>query len=89
MRACCTVSTTDAEPFCESMAELVMFEADLGNSDSLSHAHFFRFWHCVNIGVQQDSLPAPVLSGRSSLSFRGTAKFLLQAPGAVYICNDG
>ena len=67
-----------------------MFEADLGSSDSLSYTHFFlRFGHFVNIGVQQDRLPAPVLSGRPSLSFRGTVKFLLQAPCAVYICNGG
>ena len=26
---------------------------------------------------------------RPSLRFKGTAKFLLQAPGAVYICNGG
>ena len=59
------------------MAEWVLFEADLGNSNSLSHAHFFRVGHCVNIEVQQDRLPEPVLSERPSLSFRGTAKFLL------------
>ena len=62
-----------------------MSEGDLGNSDSVSQAHFFRFGHCVNIGVQQDNLPPPVLSGRQFLSFRGTAKFLLQACGGVHL----
>ena len=42
------------------MAEWVMFEADLWNGDSLLRPNFFRFGHCVNIGVQQDSFPAPV-----------------------------
>ena len=81
------IEQTHAEPFCESVAEWVIFEADLGNSDGLSHALFFRFGNCVSIGVQLDSLTATVLSERPSLSFKGTAKFLLQAPGAVYICN--
>ena len=47
-----------------------MFEADLGDSDSLSHAHFFRFGHCIYIGVQQDSLSAPVLSERAIFSLQ-------------------
>ena len=66
-----------------------MFEADLWNANSLSSAIFFQFDYCVNIGVQQDSFPGPVPSGRPSLRFKRTAKFLLQTPGAVYICNSG
>ena len=42
-----------------------MFEADLWNGDSLSSTNFFRFGRCVNIGVQQDSFPAPVLQGKA------------------------
>ena len=51
---------THAERFCSAMAEWVMFETDLWNGDSLSHAYFFRFRNCINTGVQQDSFPAPV-----------------------------
>ena len=66
-----------------------MFEVDLGNSDSLSPAHYFRSAHCVNIRIQQDSLAAPVLSGRPSSNFTGTAKFFHQGPNTVYIFNGG
>ena len=59
-----------------------MFEADLWNADSLSSANF-----SVNIGVQRDSFPAPCRQERPSLRFKRTAKFFLQAPGTVYICN--
>ena len=48
------------ERFYSAMAEWVMFEADLGNGDSLSHANYFRFGHCINTTVQQDTLLAPV-----------------------------
>ena len=64
-RACCTGYNTHAERFCSAMAEWVMFEADLWNGDSLSRANFFRFGHCVNIRVQQDSFPAPVPIGKA------------------------
>ena len=62
-RACCTVYNTNAERVCSSSAEWVAFKADLWNSDSHSRANFFRFGHCVNIGVQQDSFLVPVPSG--------------------------
>ena len=67
VRACCTVCNTHAERSCEAMAEWVMFEADLRNVDSFSSTNFW-FGHCVNIGVQQDSFPAPVLSGKASFA---------------------
>ena len=51
-----------------------MFEADLWNSDSLSRATFFRFGHCVNIGVQLDSVPAPVLSGKAIFALQEHSK---------------
>ena len=41
-----------------------MFEADLRNVDSLSSTNSLRFGHCVDIGVYEDSFPAPVLSGK-------------------------
>ena len=44
---------------CEAMAEWVMFEVDLWNVDCLSSANIFRLGHCVKIGVQRDSFPAP------------------------------
>ena len=51
-----------------------MFEADLGNGDSHSRVNFFRFGHCVNIGVQQDSFPAPVPSGKATFALEKHSK---------------
>ena len=65
-----------------------MFEADLWNGDSLSRANLFSVRHYVNSGVQQDCFPAPVQE-MPSLRLKGRPKFLLQASGAVYICNGG
>ena len=39
-RACCTVCSMHTERPCEAMVERVIFEADLGNCDSLSRANF-------------------------------------------------
>ena len=90
LTTCCTVRNTHAERFREAMAEEVIFEADLWDVDSLSRTNTFRFSHWVNIGVQHDGFPAPVPSWlRSSLRLKSTAKFFLQAPSAVCICNDG
>ena len=72
--ACCTVCNTHTERSCEAMAECVMFEADLGNVDSLSSTNFFRFGHCVNIEVRQDSFPAPVLSGKAIFALQRHSK---------------
>ena len=67
-----------------------MFEAALQNVDSLSSTNFFRFVHCVYIGVQRDCFPAPVPSGKAIFVLQKHSKvFFLQAPGAVYICNGG
>ena len=55
-----------------------MFEVDLRNGG-----------HCVSIGVQQDNFPAPVPSRKAIFALQSPGKFLLQAPGAVYICNGG
>ena len=51
-----------------------MFEADLWNGDGLSHANYFRFGHCVNIGVQQDSFAAPVPSGKAIFTLQQHSK---------------
>ena len=51
-----------------------MFEADLCKADSLSSATFFRFGHCVNIGVQWHSFPAPVLSGKAIFGLQKNSK---------------
>ena len=74
VRACCTVCNTHAERSCEGMAEWVMFEADLWNADSLSSANFFRFRDCITIGVQQDSFPAPVPSGKAIFALQKNSK---------------
>ena len=51
-----------------------MFEADLWNGGSLSRANYFRFGHCVNVGVQQDSFPAPVPSGKAIFALQKHSK---------------
>ena len=42
-----------------------MLEAYLWNVDSHSRANLFWFEHCLNVEVQQDSFPAPVLPGKA------------------------
>ena len=74
VRACCTACNTHAEYSREAMAEWVMFEADLWNGDSLSHAYFFQFGHCVNSRVQQDSFPVSVLSGKTIFTLQRHSK---------------
>ena len=66
-----------------------MFEDDLWDVDSLSRPNIFRFGHCVDIGVQQAALPAPVPSGSAIFANESTAKSFLQAPSAVCPYNDG
>ena len=60
VRACCTVCNTHAERFCKAIAEWVMFEADLCRY-AFKDKLFFQFGHYVNIGVQRNGFPAPVL----------------------------
>ena len=50
-RICYTVSNTHTTRFCEATVEWVMSGADLRIVYNLSGANFFRFGHCVNIGV--------------------------------------
>ena len=64
-----------------------MFEGDLGNSDSLSHAHCFRVGHALIL--ESSRIACQCCQEGPYFRFKGTAKFLLQAPGAVYICNGG
>ena len=71
----CATGILNTERSCEAMAEWVMFEADLWNVNSLSSTNFFRFGHCVDIGVQQDSFPASVLSGRAIFVLQRHSKF--------------
>ena len=74
VRACCTVCNTHFECFGEAVAEWVMFKADLWNVDSLSSATFLLFGHCVRIGVQRDSFPAPLPSGKAILVLQKNSK---------------
>ena len=46
-----------------------MFEADLWNVDSLSSANFFGSG-TTNIGVQWNSFPAPVPSGKAIIALQ-------------------
>ena len=45
-----------------------MFEADLWDVDSISRPNNIRFGHCIDIGVQQAGLPAPVPSGSATFA---------------------
>ena len=74
VRACCTVCNMQAKRFCEAMAKWVMLGADLWNVDGLSSANYFRFGHCVNIGVQQHSFPAPVPPGKAIFALQKNSK---------------
>ena len=89
VRACCTVCNTHGERSCQAIAEWVMFEADLWNVDSLSRANFFGSGTALISESRRIASQRQCCQERPSLRFKGTAKFLLQAPGAVYICNGG
>ena len=60
-----------------------MFEADLWNGTPI----FFRFGHCVNIGVQQDSFPAPLPSGKAIFALQKHSKVSSSSARWLYICN--
>ena len=89
VRACCTVYNTHAERSCKAMAEWLMFEADVWNGDSLSRVIFFGSGTALISKSSRIAYQRQCCQERPSLHFKGTAKFLFQAPGAVYICNGG
>ena len=64
-----------------------MFEADLRNVDSLSNTNFFSL--CTALISESSGIASQrqCRKERASLRFKSTAKFFLQEPGAVYICN--
>ena len=61
-----------------------MFEADLWNVDSLSSANFIRFRHYVNIGVQRDNFPVPVLSRMATFALQQYSKVSSSTTRWVY-----
>ena len=61
VRTYCTVYNTHAKRYGKAMA-------------IACHSPFFWFGHCVNIGVQQASFPAPVLSGKAILALQKPSK---------------
>ena len=63
-----------------------MFEAGLWNGDSLSRANFFGSGTALISESSRIASQRQCCQERPSLLLKGTAKFLLQAPGAVYIC---
>ena len=90
VRACCTVCNTHGEHSCEAMAEWEMFEADLRNVGSLSSTNFFRFVHCVNIGVQRDCFPGPVPSGKAIFALQKHIKvFFFKRPALCTFAMAG
>ena len=61
-----------------------MFEADLWDVDNLSRPNIFRFGHCVDIGVQQAALPAPVPSGSAIFANEKHSKVFFFKLPALY-----
>ena len=67
-----------------------MFEAELWNADSLSSAKFFGSGTALiseSSGIPSQPLERQCHQERPALRFESIAKFRLQTPGAVYICN--
>ena len=62
-----------------------MFEADLWNVNRLSSTILFRFRHCVNIGVQQDTFPSPVPSGKAIFALQKNSKISSSSAQWLYI----
>ena len=80
----CVVCNTESELFCETLAEWVMFEADLWNIDSLSSTI------CSVRALISDSskiaFQHQCCQENPSLRFKSTGKFL-QVSTDVYIYN--
>ena len=85
VRACCIVCNMHAKRFSEARAEWMVFEADLRNVDSLSLANFFGLGTALISESSRIGSQRQCCQERPSLRFKGTAKFLLQAPGGLYI----
>ena len=77
------VCNTESELFCETLVELVMFEVDLWNIDSLSST--FLFGSSFNIGFQQDSFPTPVPSGKAIFALQKPRKFSSSVDGSIHL----
>ena len=45
----------------------------------------FRFGHCVNMGVQRDSIPAPELSGKAIFALQKHSKVSSSSTRRLYI----
>ena len=83
-RPCTHLCTTQSEHFGEAITgKRVMLEADSWTFDSLSSANFFlRFARRVNIS----QTPAPPVKATVPLLVEAkNSKYLLLAPGAIYI----
>ena len=66
-----------------------MLEADFWNGDSLSRPNFFGSGTALIAESSRIASQRQCCQERPSLRLKGTAKFLPQAPSAVYICNGG